>query len=45
MPSPGQKNCRQMLLYYEGFPDEGFQVDQMVYGFFLFPESCVHIGY
>ena len=36
--SPGRKNCRQMLLF-----DEGFLVDQIVYGFSLFTESCLEV--
>ena len=30
-----------MWLFYEGFPDEGFQVDQVVYGSSLFQNLVI----
>ena len=32
-------------MFFEDFPDESFQSDQMVYGSSPFPETCLHICY
>ena len=46
MPSPGKKKLQaDVAFFYEGFSEEGFQADQMVYSSPFFLESCLHVGY